>query len=80
MGLDFARAAQLFMGTEQELAAALGISIADLRATRTNPALAPRPLLHKLGRLLEERGRGMARVGQMLQEQDEPPDGRSRRH
>jgi hypothetical protein len=68
MGLDFARAAQLFMGTEQELAAGLGISVADLRATRTNPAHAPRALLLRLGRLLEERGRGMVRVGEMLQE------------
>jgi hypothetical protein len=68
MGLDFARAAQLFMGTEEELAAALGISVADLRATRTNPARAPKALLLRMGRLLQERGRGMARVGEMLQE------------
>lgn len=68
MGLDFARAAQLFMGTEQELAAALGISVADLRSARTNPGRVPKPLLVRLGRLLEERGRGMSRVGEMLQE------------
>lgn len=68
MGLDFARATQLFMGTEQELATALGIPVADLRALRTNPGRAPKPLMIRMGRLLEERGRGMMRVGQMLLE------------
>ena len=71
MGLDFARAAQLFMGTEQELSAALGISVADLRAARTNPGRVSAPLMHRMGRLLEERGRGMARVGEMLQQMGE---------
>jgi len=69
VSLDFSRAVQLFMGTEEELSQALGVSIADLRATRTNPVRAPRALLHRLGRVLEERGRGMMRVGQMLQEE-----------
>ena len=68
MALDFTRAAQLFMGTEDELAAGLGLSIADLRAARTQPQSATPALLARLGRLLEERGKGMARVGQMLQE------------
>jgi hypothetical protein len=68
MPLDFSRAAQLFMGTEQELASALGIPVADLRSLRTNPRTAPPELLVVLGRVLEERGRGMARVGEMLQE------------
>jgi hypothetical protein len=68
MPLDFARAVQLFMGTEDELARALGISVADLRATRTNPGRAPAPLLRRMGQVLEERGKGMARVGEMLQE------------
>ena len=68
MALDFARAAQLFMGTEEELARGLDITVADLRATRTTPGRAPKPLMLKLGRLLEERGRGMLRVGEMLQE------------
>jgi hypothetical protein len=68
MPLDFARAAQLFMGTETELATGLGISVADLRASRTNPDRVPAALLTRFGRLLEERGQGMARVGQMLQE------------
>lgn len=68
MSLDFTRAAQLFMGTEEELAAGLGIPVADVRAARAQPQSVARPLLVRLGRLLEERGRGMARVGQMLQE------------
>jgi hypothetical protein len=68
MPLDFARAAQLFMGTETELAAGLGIPVADLRASRTNPDHVPAELLARLGRVLVERGQGMARVGQMLQE------------
>ena len=71
MGLDFARAVQLFMGTEQELSAALGISVADLRAARTNPARVPGPLMNRMGRLLQERGRGMTRVGEMLLEMSE---------
>lgn len=71
MALDFAHAAQLFMGTEEELAAGLGLSIADLRAARAQPQSATRGLLSRLGQLLEERGRGMARVGQMLQEDNE---------
>jgi hypothetical protein len=68
MPLDFARAAQLFMGTEEELARGLDISIADLRAMRTTPGRAPKQLLVTMGRLLEERGRGMLRVGEILQE------------
>ncbi|HSJ26213.1 MAG TPA: hypothetical protein VK929_16155 [Longimicrobiales bacterium] len=68
MPLDFGRAVQLFMGTEEELARALGISVADLRASRTTPGRVPKPLLHKLGQVLVERGQGMARVGEMLQE------------
>ena len=42
MALDFARAAQLFMGSEEELARGLGISVADLRAMRTTPNRADR--------------------------------------
>ena len=68
--LDFASAARLFMGTEEELARGLGIAVADLRAARTNPQRVPVELLHRLGRLLEERGRGMVRVGELLQEND----------
>ena len=73
MPLDFTAAARLFMGTEQELAAALGISVADLRSHRTNPQRVPPALLVRFGTLLEERGRGMMRVGQMLQEHDDRP-------
>lgn len=68
MSLDFARAAQLFMGTEQELAGALGIPVADLRAARTNPQRVPAAMMNQLGRILSERGRGMLRVGEMLLE------------
>jgi hypothetical protein len=68
MSLDFGRAVQLFMGTEEELSRALGITVADLRATRTSPARAPAELVRKMGQVLEERGRGMIRVGEMLQE------------
>jgi hypothetical protein len=64
MALDFTSAAQLFMGTEDELC----MSVADLRSARTNPQLVPPAVLLRFGKLLEERGRGMARVGQMLQE------------
>jgi hypothetical protein len=68
MPLDFGSAAQLFMGTEEELARGLGVSVADLRAMRTTPGRTSRALLLKMGALLEERGRGMIRVGEMLQE------------
>jgi hypothetical protein len=68
MPLDFARAAQLFMGTEEELARALGISMADLRAARANPGRVQKPLVRKLGDVLVERGQGMTRVGEMLRE------------
>ena len=68
MALDFARAAALFMGTEQELARALGISVADLRSSRTQPATVPPELLARMGRVLIERGAGMKRVGEMLLE------------
>ena len=68
MPLDFARAAALFMGTEEELARALNIPVADLRSARTTPATAPRELLVRIGKVLVERGGGMKRVGEMLLE------------
>jgi hypothetical protein len=68
MPLDFARAAQLFMGTEEELSRALGLPVADLRSLRSNPQRANREVLAKMGRVLAERGKGMARVGEMLVE------------
>lgn len=68
MPLDFTRAAQLFLGTEEELARALGVPLGDLRSFRANPQQAPPEILARLGGVLRERGQGMARVGQMLQE------------
>lgn len=73
MPLDFARAARLFVGSEDELARALGVSVADLRAFRTQPQLATPELLSSMGRVLVERGQGMTRVGEMLLE-DNPPN------
>jgi hypothetical protein len=72
--LDFTSASNLFTGTEDELARALDISIADLRAHRTQPQLVPSDLLVRMGRVLIERGRGMTRVGEMILEDHEPPD------
>jgi hypothetical protein len=68
MALDFSKGSALFMGTEQELAQALGIDIGDLRQLRTNPQRAPKAVLARLGRVLTERGAGMQRVGEMLLE------------
>jgi hypothetical protein len=69
MPLDFARAAALFMGTEQELATALGILAGDLRQYRANPEHVPADVLARFGHVLVERGRGMQRVGEMLLEE-----------
>lgn len=66
MALDFASAARLFMGTDEELARALGIQLGDVRALRTTPAGASPELLARLGQVLVERGKGMTRVGEML--------------
>jgi hypothetical protein len=68
MPLDFKRATDLFVSTEEELAMALGIPVADLRSYRQKPQSAPVEILQKLGDVLVERGNGMARVGEMLQE------------
>ena len=68
MPLDFARGAQLFLGTEEELARALDVTVADLRSYRANPQHTPAELMVRLGRILTERGHGMARVGEMLLE------------
>jgi hypothetical protein len=70
MGLDFKRASDLFLGSEQELAAALKISVADLRELRTNPGRASEGVITRLGQVLLERGKGMARVGEILLEKD----------
>lgn len=69
MPLDFRSATDLFVSTEEELAMALGVSVADLRSYRQNPANAPPEVVDRLAAVLVERGRGMARVGEMLQDQ-----------
>jgi hypothetical protein len=69
MPLDFTRAMALFTGTEQELAMALDIGVGDVRQYRANPQRVPPDVTAKLGRVLLERGQGMARVGEMLIEQ-----------
>ena len=66
MPLDFKRAPDLFVSTEEELAMALDIPVADLRSYRQKPDSAPDEVLEKLGEVLVERGNGMARVGEML--------------
>ena len=67
MGLDFARGADLFMGSEEELALALGVTVADLRMFRTNPKRANEQLMRKLAAVLIERGEAMKKVGALLQ-------------
>jgi hypothetical protein len=66
LSLDFGKAANLFMASEQELAVALGIPIGDVRAYRNDSSRVPPAILAKLGRILVERGKGMQRVGEML--------------
>ena len=68
MPLDFESAARLFMGTEEELARALGVQVGDVRSLRTTPGSASPELIARLGNVLVERGRGMARVGELLLE------------
>jgi hypothetical protein len=68
MPLDFTRATDLFMGSEQELALALNLSVADLRELRTNPRRVSPELLARLGNVLMERGKGMTRVGELLRD------------
>jgi plasmid maintenance system antidote protein VapI len=74
MPLDFAKAMQLFMGTEEELARALGLTTGDVRSLRSNPQRATDEQLVRLGRVLKERGAGMTRVGEMLLEDHERND------
>jgi hypothetical protein len=69
--LDFKRASDLFLGTERELMLALGISAEELRRLRRDPRAAPAALLVRLGHVLAERGRGMARVGELLAERED---------
>lgn len=69
MPLDFARAADLFCGTEKELAMALDIELGDLRNLRNDPRRASPAFLARMGKVLIERGNGMTRVGEMLMEE-----------
>jgi len=65
-GLDFRKATDLFLSSELELALALGITPVELRRYRRVPGTAPAGLMERLGGVLLERGRGMARVGELL--------------
>ena len=69
MPLDFKRASDLFMASETELAMALGLPPGDVREYRQNPERAPDAVLRKLGQVLVERGNGMRRVGELLQQE-----------
>jgi hypothetical protein len=68
MSLDFTAAARLFMGTEEELAKALEVSVADVRSMRTNPQRVSPMLIKRMAHVLQERGKGMMRVGEMLED------------
>jgi hypothetical protein len=68
LALDFTSAARLFTGTEEELATALGLAVGDLRAARATPSYVTPELTRKMAAVLIERGKGMARVGEMLLE------------
>lgn len=69
MGLDFRRATDLFMGSEEELARALRIEGRVLRQYRRDPSGVPDDVLLSLADVLAERGRAMIRVGEMVREQ-----------
>jgi hypothetical protein len=80
MPLDFKRGTDLFMGRDEELAKALRIEPDALRRHRSRPNAVPAPLLHALADVLDERGRAMVRVAEMLREEagGEPPPGNGR--
>lgn len=67
-GLDFLRGADLFISSEKELGAALGVPTADIARYRRMPDAAPAELLARLGTVLVERGRAMTRVGELLRD------------
>jgi hypothetical protein len=71
MPLDFKRGTDLFMGREDELARALRLDPADLRRHRGAPAGVPAALLRTLADVLEERGKAMIRVAEMLHDEAE---------
>ena len=54
-GLDFRRAADLFVSTERELGMALGITAADVGRYRRQPEAAPPEIMARLGTVLVER-------------------------
>jgi hypothetical protein len=64
-GLDCARRRPVH-GLEQELALALGMTVADLREFRTNPKRANDDVMVRLAQVLIERGDAMKRVGDLL--------------
>lgn len=67
-GLDFRRAADLFISSEAELGAALGLSAAEVARYRRQPEVVPPDVLVRLAEVLVERGTAMGRVGELLQE------------
>lgn len=67
-GLDFRRATNLFLGSSEELGRALDLDAERVRRYREHPGDVPPDVLARLGDVLIERGRGMARVGEMLRE------------
>ncbi len=76
MPLDFTSAARLFMGSEEELATALGLAIGDLRAAKATPGYVTPELTQRLAHVLVERGKAMSRVGEMLMEDEKGPPSR----
>jgi hypothetical protein len=66
MPLDFRSATDLFLGREEELARALRLPADELQRHRSRPATAPPALLQALAQVLDERGRAMVRVAEML--------------
>jgi hypothetical protein len=69
MPLDFKRATDLFMGRDEELAQALGTDTGTIRRHRKDASGTPPALLHRLADVLDERGRAMVRVAEMLREE-----------
>lgn len=69
MALDFKRCTDLFLGTERELALALDLPPEEVRRLRATPGAADRARVSRLATVLEERGRAMLRVAEMLHEE-----------
>ena len=74
MALDFKRCTDLFLGSERELALALGVSPEEVRRLRGAPRSADPARLARLADVLEERGRAMLRVADMLRDEAEGGD------